>query len=107
MNKQLSTPLYDALTEFARKNPISMHVPGHKNGHLFPDKALGLFQPILPLDMTEITGMDDLHAPEGIILEAEGLAADWFQADRTYFLINGSTSGNLAMILAAVGAGDK
>lgn len=107
MNKQLSTPLYDALTEFARKNPISMHVPGHKNGHLFPDKALGLFQSILLLDMTEITGMDDLHAPEGIILEAEGLAADWFQADRTYFLINGSTSGNLAMILAAVGAGDK
>ena len=107
MNKQLSTPLYDALMEFARKSPISLHVPGHKNGRLFSEKAMELFQSILPLDMTEITGMDDLHAPEGIILEAEKLAADWFQADRTFFLINGSTSGNLAMILAAVGAGEK
>src|SRR5699024_2331720 len=66
-----------------------------------------LFQSVLPLDMTEITGMDDLHAPEGIIMEAENLAAEWFGADITYYLVNGNTSDNLTMILATVGAGEK
>lgn len=107
MKSQLSTPLYDALLSFAKRETISLHVPGHKNGQLFPEKGMQLFQSVLPLDMTEITGMDDLHAPEGIIMEAENLAAEWFGVDTTYFLVNGSTSGNLAMILATVGAGEK
>ncbi|GAA0310875.1 lysine decarboxylase [Gracilibacillus halotolerans] len=107
MNMQLSTPLYDALLSFARRETVSLHVPGHKNGQLFPEKGIELFQSVLPLDMTEITGMDDLHAPEGIIMEAEKLASEWFDTAKTFFLVNGSTSGNLAMILATVGAGEK
>ena len=52
----------------------------------------------MSIDYTEITGLDDLHHPEGVILEAEQLAADCFGAEETYFLIGGSTVGNLAMI---------
>lgn len=51
--------------------------------------------------------MDDLHQPEGVIQEAEELAADYFQVERTFFLVNGTTSGNLAMILAACSPGDE
>lgn len=44
---------------------------------------------------------DDLHDPGGVIDEAQRLAAETFGAERTFFLVNGSTVGNLAMVLAA------
>jgi arginine/lysine/ornithine decarboxylase len=49
--------------------------------------------------VTEITGTDDLHHPEGVIQEAQELAADCFGAEESFFLVGGSTSGNLALIL--------
>ncbi|CDO04899.1 Arginine decarboxylase [Oceanobacillus picturae] len=106
MDQQL-TPLFQALKQFTKNSPVSFHVPGHKNGTIFPEKASDFYNEILKLDMTELTGLDDLHAPEGPIAEAERLAADYFQAEHTYFLVGGSTAGNLAMIMAACSRGDK
>lgn len=34
-------PLYEALTEFKERKPLSFHVPGHKNGLNFPQEAIG------------------------------------------------------------------
>lgn len=59
------------------------------------------------LDLTEIPGLDDLHAPEAAIREAQLLAASAFGAEETYFLVNGSTAGNLAMILTVIRPGEK
>ncbi|WP_416829527.1 aminotransferase class I/II-fold pyridoxal phosphate-dependent enzyme [Ectobacillus polymachus] len=97
---QNTTPLYDALVQFAAKKPVSFHVPGHKNGVFFPEKAAIHFQRLLELDVTELTGLDDLHDPTGCILEAEELLADLYEVDASYFLVNGSTVGNLAMLFA-------
>lgn len=58
------------------------------------------------MDATEITGLDDLHSPEGVIFEAEELLSDLYKTDKSFFLINGSTVGNLAMILAAINEDD-
>jgi len=91
----------------AARNPVSFHVPGHKHGELFPESARKSFAQILPLDMTEIPGLDDLHAPKEVIAEAEMLAADFFQSDHTFFLVGGSTAGNIAMLLASCSAGDQ
>ncbi|WP_311776077.1 hypothetical protein [Listeria seeligeri] len=44
----------------------SLHVPGHKSGVLFPGK----YREVLQHDLTEVSGLDDLHHPEGAILEA-------------------------------------
>ncbi|SFB31393.1 lysine decarboxylase [Lentibacillus halodurans] len=107
MSDQKKTPLYDALKQFSEKSSDSFHVPGHKNGKIFPEKARAFFESVLPLDMTELSGLDDLHAPRGVIHEAQELAAAFFGADHTYFLVGGSTAGNLAMILAACSAGEK
>ncbi len=96
---QNHTPLYSALVAHKSKNPISFHVPGHKGGELFPQVARE-YNEILKLDVTELTGLDDLHDPEGVIREAERLTADLYQVEKTFFLVNGSTVGNLAMILA-------
>lgn len=95
------TPIYSALVEHHRNQSVSLHVPGHKNGQVFPQDGYDTFRNILNMDVTEITGMDDLHHPEGIIEEAQNLASDYFQSEHTYFLVGGSTSGNLAMIMAA------
>jgi arginine/lysine/ornithine decarboxylase len=102
MNSQLNTPLFQTLIEHVNKKPISFHVPGHKYGHISHE----YFQPLLQLDATELTGLDDLHAPEGAILEAEALLAKLYQVKKSFFLVNGSTVGNLAMIMAACAEDD-
>ncbi len=57
--------------------------------------------------MPELPELDNLFAPEGVILQAQQLSAEAFGADRTWFLANGSTSGVVAAILATCGPGDK
>ncbi|TRM11091.1 aminotransferase class I/II-fold pyridoxal phosphate-dependent enzyme [Lentibacillus cibarius] len=104
---QTKIPLYELLKRMARSNPISFHVPGHKNGNIFPKQARPFFESILPFDMTELTGLDDLHAPQGVIAEAQDLAASFFGADDTYFLVGGSTAGNLSMIMSVCSPGDQ
>ena len=59
------------------------------------------------IDITEIEGFDNLHHAEGIIKIAQTEAAELYEADHSYFLINGSTCGILAAISAATDRGDK
>lgn len=99
-------PLYEALTEFKEREPLSFHVPGHKNGLNFPQEAVGEFKDILSIDVTEVSGLDDLHSPFECIDEAQQLLADVYGVKKSYFLINGSTVGNLAMILSCCGEHD-
>ncbi|SDK59663.1 aminotransferase class I/II-fold pyridoxal phosphate-dependent enzyme [Sediminibacillus albus] len=104
---QSQTPLFNALKNFSGSKPISFHVPGHKNGRIFPESGKGYYESLLNMDVTELTGLDDLHAAEGVISRAQRLAADLFSAESTFFLVGGSTAGNLAMILAAASHGSK
>jgi arginine/lysine/ornithine decarboxylase len=105
MNNQTKTPLYQAIMDHVKKRPISYHVPGHKNGVIFEQNTT-FFQPLLQMDVTELTGLDDLHSPEGPILEAEDLLASLYNVKKSFFLINGSTVGNLAMIMAVCNEDD-
>lgn len=61
----METPLYTALMKHAHRNTYSFHVPGHHNGDVFFDEAKSVYQSLLSIDMTEITGLDDLHHPTG------------------------------------------
>ncbi|MBS3678645.1 aminotransferase class I/II-fold pyridoxal phosphate-dependent enzyme [Ornithinibacillus massiliensis] len=106
MNQQ-AMPLLEQLITFNKQNPLSFHVPGHKHGDILSKAAEPYFKSILPIDLTELSGLDDLHAPQGVINEAQRLAAEYFGADHTFFLVGGSTAGNLAMILATCAPGDK
>jgi len=101
-------PLLDALVEYRRRRRASFHVPGHKAGAAYPPDpdAAAWLKAVGGFDATELPGLDDLHAPSGAIEAAQALAADCFGAERTYFLIGGSTVGNLAAIHAAVAPGE-
>lgn len=101
MNNQSKIPLYQALVNHLCQNPISFHVPGHKYGQVFSTTDKEVFQSFLKFDVTELSGLDDLHSPEGAILEAERLLAELYQVQKSSFLVNGSTVGNLAMIMTA------
>ena len=72
-------------------------MPGHKLSKGIPYE---LTQDILKLDITEIYGSDNLHCPEGIIRDAQQLAAQAFGAEHTFFLVNGSTCGVQAALLS-------
>jgi arginine/lysine/ornithine decarboxylase len=103
---QSKTPLFDALLRHQKQESLSFHVPGHKNGDIVPKQAESLYKSLLSIDVTELTGLDDLHSPDGVIKDAENLLANAYNSLASYFLINGSTVGNLAMILSSFIEGD-
>jgi arginine decarboxylase len=105
--KKVEAPIFNALTQFKEQTCARFHVPGHKGGVFFSTRAKPMFASILDIDVTELSGLDDLHDPQEMIREAQELAATCFNADQTYFLVNGSTVGNLAMILATLQKGDQ
>ncbi|HJV45215.1 MAG TPA: aminotransferase class I/II-fold pyridoxal phosphate-dependent enzyme, partial [Bacillota bacterium] len=103
MLDQQEVPLVQALEEYNKKEPVRFHVPGHKGR----ERNTGFFSNIYPYDVTEIPGLDDLHDAQEAILKAQQLAAEAFGADETFFLIGGSTVGNIAMVMAACHPGDQ
>src|SRR5699024_3951046 len=97
-------PLVQQLMQFIHQQPTSFHVPGHKYGQLsgLPPQL----KQALAYDVTELTGLDDLHEPEEVLKEAQQLLAQTYRTNESFFLVNGSTVGNLAMIYATCKKGD-
>lgn len=75
-------------------------MPGHKrNTKLI--KRYGLWDECLTpydIDITEIDNFDNLHNPEGIIKEAERLAARLYGAKESIYSVNGSTGAILTVL---------
>lgn len=90
------------LTEYGAGDVYPYHMPGHKR------KTVGnMSEDISRIDITEIDGFDNMHYPEGILLEAQQRAAALYGSECTFFLVNGSTVGNLAAISGTVQRGGK
>lgn len=107
VNRHLRAPLFDEMVRHSQNIKGNFYVPGHKQGHFFDAEGYDWFKKVLMLDATEVGMLDDLHAPTGVIREAECLAADAFRARDTLFLVGGSTVGNLAAVLALCNKGDE
>ncbi len=93
--------LYTELRRYAGQKLYPLHMPGHKR-RLAPASVLPY-----EIDFTELPGTDDLHAAEGILRSAMDRTAALYDADRTWYLVNGSTCGNLAAIFAATRQGGE
>ncbi|MEL7224893.1 MAG: aminotransferase class I/II-fold pyridoxal phosphate-dependent enzyme, partial [Cyanobacteria bacterium J06576_12] len=105
---QNTTPLVDALKHCATRSNAAFYTPGHKRGQGIAQRHRELFgDAIFRADLPELPELDNLFAPEGVILQAQQLAAEAFGAEQTWFLANGSTCGIEAAILATCGPGDK
>jgi len=104
----LNTPLLNALIKSAQKPHSAFYAPGHKRGQGSSPKILELLgKSVFAADLPELPELDNLFAPDGVIESAQKLASDTFGAEKTWFLINGSTCGIVAAILAVCGEGDK
>ena len=102
-------PLVEGVLRYTKENNISLAMPGHKGGLGFKDTSIGqeLYESFIKCDITEVDGVDNLHLPQGIIGEAQELLRQYYKSKKAYLLVNGSTSGNLAMIFASFSEGDK
>ncbi len=94
--------LYEALREYADTDFYPCHMPGHKR-----NPQAGEMAEYYRFDITEIDGFDNLHHAEGLIQEAQERARHLYGAEETCYLVNGSTCGVLASILAVTGPGDE
>ena len=102
-------PIVDALKNAWENPTYQFHIPGHTKGRaVFDDFRQLVGSKVLSIDTTdEFDNLGTLHPATGPIKEALGLAAQAFGAQRTFFLLNGSTVGNLAMALACTKKGKK
>ncbi|CAF2953341.1 unnamed protein product [Rotaria sp. Silwood2] len=84
-------------------------MPGHKGIKAPHSLLLDYFGGDLhPADLVEINkNVDYFHSPKGALLKAQKLAAVAYSADYTFFLINGSTVGNMAAIMGVTGCHQK
>lgn len=92
--------LWEALKAYDRTDAYPMHMPGHKR------RGEGAFD-WYAMDITEIDGFDNLHDAQGVLKYAMERAARVVGAERSWFLVNGSTCGLLAAVFAAVRPGEK
>lgn len=105
---QSRTPLLDAIVEYTKERPAYFKIPGHRYERgISPRWRQWTGDGIYRFDLTEAEGLDDLHCPQGVIREAQELAAEVFHARSTYFLVNGTTCGNEAMVMTCAGEGEK
>lgn len=102
-------PLVEGVLNYIKKDNIYFSMPGHKQGEgfLFTDIGKRIKEQILKLDITEVDGVDNLHNPTGIIKEAQIKLSELYGSKKSYFLVNGSSSGNMIMIFSSFEEGDK
>lgn len=83
------------------------HFPGHRRGFSAPP-ALSSLLGLAPFahDLPELPELDNLFSPQHAILLAQSKAASLFGSLSTFFLINGSTCGIHASIMATCSPGD-
>lgn len=97
----MKTKLRKQIQQYLDEDIYPLHMPGHKR-RLFPEEDLPY-----AWDMTEIEGMDNLHHAQGILKEAMDRTASLCGSDQTWYLVNGSTAGNLAGIFALTHQNDE
>lgn len=106
---KISAPIVDALKVAYEHPTYQFHIPGHTKGKaIFSDFKKLIGEKALSLDTTdEFDNLGTLHPATGPIKEAQELAAKTFGAQKTFFLLNGSTAGNLAIGMSLTKKGQK
>lgn len=96
-------PLYESLRRFVERGQAPFYSPGHKGGRTLEP---WFREHLADIDLNNLPDTDTLHCPDGPIAEAEELIADAWGVGRSFILVQGSTSGNIAVALSALRPGE-
>ncbi|MBP7211323.1 aminotransferase class I/II-fold pyridoxal phosphate-dependent enzyme [bacterium] len=111
LNKEteIKAPIVEALKQASLNPTYQFHIPGHTKGcGVYPEFRNLIGKKALALDTTdEFDNLGTLHPATGPIKEAQELASVAFGAKKTFFLLNGSTIGNLAIAMGLTKKGQK
>lgn len=104
----------EGLYEYISQNHSIWHMPGHKREKFPIDKNSldvayvdNILNQIDTIDVTEVSGTDDLHNPTEMIKASEDELAKVYHTFASYYLVNGSTCGIMAAVAACCKVGDK
>lgn len=106
---KVKAPIVEALKKAYENPTYQFHIPGHTKGNgSLPEFKKLIGKKALSIDTTdEFDNLGTLHPATGPIKEAQELAAKAFGAQKTFFLLNGSTAGNLALAMGLTKKGQK
>ena len=104
--KEEQPGIMERLIEYTESDAYPFHMPGHKRQEI-PDGMQRDFSDPYGIDITEIDGFDNLHHAEGILKDAMDEAAAVYGADRSWYLVNGSTCGILSAGFAVTENGGR
>jgi ornithine decarboxylase len=111
--EQLKTPFFGRVIEFTEASNEVWTCPGHNGGMFYRKSPVGhvfyeyLGEPIFRTDLdNSVVELGDLLVHEGPARAAEDAAAEIFGADRTYFVLNGTSTSNKMVTGALVSRGD-
>ena len=100
--------MIEFLLEHADAKPVSYHMPGHKGSALYRRLGYGRWlDNFMDCDITEIPGADNLFQAEDVLKDIQDRYAKLYDCRNSYLLINGTSGGLIAAILASVPAGKK
>ena len=111
--EKLLPPFFEALSIYADIKNTQFACPGHKRGKYFLKHPAGRYfhdfygENIFRSDVcsSDVT-LGDLLIHEGKALDAQQYAAKVFNADKTYFVMNGTSTSNAVAINAVIAPGD-
>lgn len=111
--EEMLPPFFDVLSEYSRRGNLQFACPGHQGGQYFVKHPAGramyefFGENIFKSDICNAdVDLGDLLIHEGPAMTAQAYAAKVYNADKTYFVMNGTSTSNSVVINAIVSPGD-
>lgn len=111
--ENLLPPFFDTLTQYVGMGNSTFACPGHQHGAFFKKHPAGrqfydfFGENVFRADMCNAdVKLGDLLIHEGSAKEAQKFAAKVFNADKTYFVLNGTSAANKVVTNALLTRGD-
>ena len=111
--EKMLPPFFKMLSEYVEMGNIAFDCPGHQGGQYYRKHPAGRFlydfygENIFRSDICNAdVKLGDLLIHEGAACDAQKYAAQVFNADKTYFVLNGTSSSNKVALTAVLAPGD-
>ena len=111
--EKMLPPFFKMLSEYVDMGNIAFDCPGHQGGQYYRKHPAGRFlydfygENIFRSDICNAdVKLGDLLIHEGAACDAQKYAVQVFNADKTYFVLNGTSSSNKVALNAVLAPGD-